>query len=216
MKFISQDYDDLYHRTWPSSRSSASNFVSNSARSIQDRVESCFTNILKAHKHRKNTQIQEGPSLWEPQNVAVRSDIYLSDACKDGDTVLLLYTDGFSGSQLMKVTKNILQEKGPLAVGEIGKLLKEKLPNSHLSSILKEKFGGLKKFIEQFYGDEFLLGTNHKFNPKVYLRKALTGEEIELIKNGTDISKKNKNRKSRGRNKKKDKDTTPNGRNTSS
>ena len=203
MKFISQDYDDLYHRTWPSSRSSASNFVSNSARSIQDRVESCFTNILKAHQHRKNTHIQEGPSLWEPQNVAVRSDIYLSDACKDGDTVLLLYTDGFSGSQLMKVTKNILQEKGPLAVGEIGKLLKEKLPNSHLSSILKEKFGGLKKFIEQFYGDEFLLGTNHKFNPKVYLRKALTGEEIELIKNGTDISKKSKNRKSRGRNKKK-------------
>ena len=94
---------------------------------------------------------KKGHPYGEPQNVAVGSDISLSDAC-GWDTVLLLYTDGFSGSQLMKVTKNILQEKGPLAVGEIGKLLKEKLPNSHLSSILKEKFGGLKKFIEQFYG----------------------------------------------------------------
>ena len=76
-----------------------------------------------------------------------------------------------------------------------------------MSNILKEKFGGLKKFIEQFYGDEFLLGTNHKFNPKVYLRKVLTPEEIDLIKNGTDISKKNKSKKSR-RNKKKDKNTS--------
>ena len=58
----------------------------------------------------------------------------------------------------MKVTKNILQEKGPLAVGEIGKLLKEKLPNSHLSSILKEKFGGLKNSLSNFMGTSFCWG----------------------------------------------------------
>ena len=60
MKCISQDYDDLYHRTWPSSRSSASNFVSNSSRTIQDRVESCFTNILKVHQHRKMHKCKKG------------------------------------------------------------------------------------------------------------------------------------------------------------
>ena len=50
------------------------------------------------------------------------------------------------GSQLMKVTKNILLEKGPLPVGEIGKLLKEKLPNSHLSNILKENLRSKKVY----------------------------------------------------------------------
>ena len=204
----------MYHRTWPSSRNNnngnnSNHFISNNGRGLKERVESCFPNILKHCSNR--TEKQNAHINFQTQSgkaeITTNKSFASSNVCKDGDTVLLLYTDGFSGSQLMKVTKNILLEKGPLPVGEIGKLLKEKLPNSHLSNILKEKFGGLKKFIEQFYGDEFLLGTNHKFNPKVYLRKVLTPEEIDLIKNGTDISKKNKSKKSR-RNKKKDKNTS--------
>ena len=214
MKSIRQEYDDMYHRTWPSSRNNnngnnSNHFISNNGRGLKERVESCFPNILKHCSNRtekQNSHINFQTQSGKAENTTNKS-FASSNVCKDGDTVLLLYTDGFSGSQLMKVTKNILLEKGPLPVGEIGKLLKEKLPNSHLSNILKEKFGGLKKFIEQFYGDEFLLGTNHKFNPKVYLRKVLTPEEIDLIKNGTDISKKNKSKKSR-RNKKKDKNTS--------
>ena len=79
-----------------------------------------------------------------------------------------------------------------MPVGEIGKVLKEKVANDRLSSILKDKFGGLKNFLEQFYGDEFVLGTNHKFNPKVYLRKTLSSHEIDAIKNGKDLPNKKK------------------------
>merc|ERR1711968_311699 len=107
---------------------------------------------------------------------------------KDIEATYQLFTNGFSGERLMKLTKAILEEKGPLPVGEIGKVLKEKIANDRLTAILKEKFGGLKNFLEQFYGDEFVLSTNHKFNPKVYLRKSLSMDDIEKIKSGNDLT----------------------------
>ncbi len=59
-------------------------------------------------------------------------------------------------SALKTLSKDILQERGPLPVGEIGKMLQEMTGISTLSAFLKDKFGGLKKFLEIF-PDDFLI-----------------------------------------------------------
>jgi len=46
---------------------------------------------------------------------------------------------------LITLSIEILAEKGPLPVGEIGKILAELTSIPNLSMKLKEKFGGLKK-----------------------------------------------------------------------
>lgn len=60
-------------------------------------------------------------------------------------------------SALLMLTKDILIERGTLPVGEIGKMLQELIALSSLSSKLKEKFGGLKKFLERF-SEYFVIG----------------------------------------------------------
>eukprot|EP00953_Heterococcus_sp_UTEX-ZZ885_P021965 12208-Heterococcus_DN1.PRE.2 len=74
-----------------------------------------------------------------------------------------------SDSALFSLSKEILNDKGPLPVGEIGKLLQEFTANAGLSQTLKDQFGGLKRFLEKF-PDDFLISTDHPFNPHVYLR----------------------------------------------
>eukprot|EP01035_Chromulina_nebulosa_P021112 gene21112-27356_t len=85
---------------------------------------------------------------------------------------------------LLMLTKEILMERGTLPVGEIGKMLQELTSMSTLSSKLKEKFGGLKKFLERF-SEHFLIGTDHPFNPHVFLRQTLTQEDLEIISRGS-------------------------------
>lgn len=58
---------------------------------------------------------------------------------------------------LLVLTQDILLERGTLPVGEIGKMLQELTTLSSLSAKLKEKYGGLKKFLEK-YDDQFLIG----------------------------------------------------------
>lgn len=65
----------------------------------------------------------------------------------------LLMDGSISESGLCSLACNILQEKGALPVGEIGKMLQETSLLSSLPGYLKEKYGGLKKFLEKF--DEF-------------------------------------------------------------
>jgi len=71
---------------------------------------------------------------------------------------------------LFSMASEILADRGPLPIGEIGKLLQETTANSSLSIVLKDKFGGLKKFLE-IYPTVFLISNDHPFNPKVYLRR---------------------------------------------
>jgi hypothetical protein len=59
-------------------------------------------------------------------------------------------------SALKSFSKDILLERGPLPVGEIGKMLQEMTGISTLSAYLKDKFGGLKKFLEIF-PEDFLI-----------------------------------------------------------
>jgi hypothetical protein len=105
-------------------------------------------------------------------------------------------------SALKTLAEVVLQEKGPMPVGEIGKMLQEATANPALSGVLKETFGGLKKFLEKFPA-VFLISQDHPFNPHVYLRAGFTEEEQALIAIGsTDFlghkSKKKARRKGRG------------------
>lgn len=82
---------------------------------------------------------------------------------------------------LVTLCKEILQDRGTLPVGEIGKNLQEIGKIS--SNRLKEKFGGLKKFLERF-PEDFVVGGDHPFNPHVFLRKFITKDDVDSIYRG--------------------------------
>lgn len=88
-----------------------------------------------------------------------------------------------SDQALQVLAMEILAQKGPLPVGEIGKILAELTSIPNLSLKLKEKFGGLKKFLEQ-YPASFVVSNDHPFNPNVLLRCSLSAEHLELIDKG--------------------------------
>lgn len=87
-------------------------------------------------------------------------------------------------SQLIALAEAVLNEKGPLPVGEVGKMLQEATGNSQLSQILKERHNGLKKFLEKF-SDKFIMSCDHPFNPHVYLRRSYSPDEQKHIENGS-------------------------------
>lgn len=90
-----------------------------------------------------------------------------------------------TGPALLCLTRELLQQRGSLPVGEVGKLLGEATSHGNLSAVLKERFGGLKKFLEA-HPDEFLLGNDHAFNPHVYLVSHLTPEQARDLRSGVD------------------------------
>ena len=62
-----------------------------------------------------------------------------------------LILDGrVSESALLILCRDILIDRGALPVGEVGKQLQEMTGMAGLSAALKEKFGGLKKFLEKY------------------------------------------------------------------
>jgi len=67
------------------------------------------------------------------------------------------------------LTRQILLARGPLPVGEIGKLLQESTDNKAFSATLKVRFGGLKRFIER-HPFWFTVEASHPFNPLVRMR----------------------------------------------
>lgn len=74
---------------------------------------------------------------------------------KIGYGKLLLDGTLIDGS-LRLLIRNILYNKGSLPVGEIGKLIQEATTVCNISASLKEKYGGLKKFMEH-YKEDFIL-----------------------------------------------------------
>lgn len=64
----------------------------------------------------------------------------------------------------------LLQYHHTLPVGKLGSLLHQKLNNHQLPAILKERYGGLKKFIERC-NHIFVLLNDHAFNPSVTLNQ---------------------------------------------
>jgi len=88
-----------------------------------------------------------------------------------------------SDGALEALAMEILATKGPLPVGEIGKILADTTSIPNLSQKLKEKFGGLKKFLELF-PSSFVISNDHPFNPNVLLRSSLSMEHLEMIDKG--------------------------------
>ena len=79
---------------------------------------------------------------------------------------------------LLALCTEILKEKKIQPVGEVGKMLAEMTSSPSLSVKLKEKFGGLKKFLEH-YTDRFIFSNDHPFNPSVTLRVILEHLKLE-------------------------------------
>lgn len=88
-----------------------------------------------------------------------------------------------SESAILTATIESLAFKGPLPVGEVGKILTDISSMPQLSLHLKEKFGGLKKFLEKF-PEVFIFSNDHPFNPHVLLRKCLGPEYQKMIYRG--------------------------------
>ena len=68
-------------------------------------------------------------------------------------------------------------------MGEIGKILQEFTAIANFSNKLKEKFSGLKKFLEK-YPDQFVISSDHPFNPHVFLKRLLSPEDLDIINRG--------------------------------
>jgi hypothetical protein len=84
-----------------------------------------------------------------------------------------------SESALLSLCSEVLMERKILPVGEVGKTLSDVTAIANLSAQLREKFGGLKKFLER-YPEIFVISKDHPFNPNVVLRKSLTNEQYEM------------------------------------
>ena len=68
-------------------------------------------------------------------------------------------------------------------MGEIGKSLQDIAPTRNLPGKIKEKYGGLKKFLER-YPEDVVICADHPFNPHVFLRKPLSSADLDLIGRG--------------------------------
>lgn len=88
-----------------------------------------------------------------------------------------------SESALLSLCIEVLTERKILPVGEVGKIVSDVTAIPHLSSQLREKFGGLKKFLER-YPEIFVFSKDHPFNPNVVLKKSITSEQYELVERG--------------------------------
>ncbi len=73
-----------------------------------------------------------------------------------------------SENELRLLIGRILHEHGKASVGKLGSLIHSYTNNHRLSAMCKERFGGLKKFLEQ-HADLFAVGADHPFNPSVWL-----------------------------------------------
>merc|ERR1711916_89930 len=95
-------------------------------------------------------------------------------------SVFLVLCRYVSESALRTISMQILAAYAPLPIGEIGKYLKDATNFASISIKLKHSYGGLKRFFET-YPEQFLLASNHPYNPMVYSRQHLTPSEIEMV-----------------------------------
>jgi hypothetical protein len=91
-----------------------------------------------------------------------------------------------SESALLSLCGEVLTERRILPVGEVGKIVSDIVASPFLSSQLKEKFGGLKKFLEK-YPEIFVFSKDHPFNPHVVLKRFLSSEQLEMVEAGTSL-----------------------------
>ena len=91
-----------------------------------------------------------------------------------------MYKSMISEYAFISLVMEILADKIYLPVGEIGKIFSDVTLIPNLSLLLKDKYGGLKKFLEQ-YPYLIILASDHLFNPNAVLRCMLTPVQVENI-----------------------------------
>ena len=99
---------------------------------------------------------------------------------------------------LVTLTSVLLKERGPLPVGEIGKLLQEATSNPGIKNVIKERFNGLKKFLKR-HPSEFFIDSNHQFNPNVYATSAMPSDTGEAKPSSTSAKKRTGRRRNNHR-----------------
>jgi hypothetical protein len=95
----------------------------------------------------------------------------------------LMVESVISRTAVLDLVVEILTQKGPLPIGEVGKALAELTCITGLSARLKEAYGGLKKFLED-YSNVVIIGSDHPFNPHIVLRSSLSPENLALNDSG--------------------------------
>ena len=90
-----------------------------------------------------------------------------------------------SEAELVLMIRKILVQCGSVPVGKLGSLLHNLMNNHSLPSMLKEKFGGLKRFIER-HQQLFTIGNDHPFNPHVHLTPEAAAREAGAVGGGVE------------------------------
>ena len=85
------------------------------------------------------------------------------------DASMALLDTNVSADVLRSLAVECLRDAGGLAVGELGKLLLQVTGISSLMLTLRNRYGGLKRFLEE-HPDDFVLDSDHPYNPTVYAR----------------------------------------------
>lgn len=105
---------------------------------------------------------------------------------------------------LLAFLTQILAENGCLLIGEIGQHLRGTFGKQDWSNILKERFGGLKRFLLK-HSELFYVDTDHPLNPHIYLRASINGQPLLEKKpqdatTTTETKKSKKNKKQQNNN----------------
>lgn len=111
-----------------------------------------------------------------PSPIRIRDRPILDELLKQIDFCNLILYRHLTSNGLVFLIKDIITERGPLPIGEIGKTL-------NMTSLIKDKFGGLKKFLET-YQDMFIICSNHAYNPHVFVRSDVDSVQIPTIEKG--------------------------------
>jgi hypothetical protein len=83
-------------------------------------------------------------------------------------------------SSLLFAVIQAIEMKGALPVGEVGKVMSIHGDAAALSKFIKDRFGGLKKYLERF-PLLFVFGDDHEYNPHVFLTSLLSEESKAKI-----------------------------------
>ncbi|KAA8498978.1 hypothetical protein FVE85_6563 [Porphyridium purpureum] len=78
---------------------------------------------------------------------------------------------------LLAFLTQILAENGCLLIGEIGQYLRSTFGRQDWGAVLKERFGGLKRFLLK-HSDLFFVDSDHPLNPHIYLRQYPNGPAL--------------------------------------
>lgn len=84
---------------------------------------------------------------------------------------------------VLRLCHELLSERGPLPIGEVGKIMGETTFIVGFSAILKMKYGGLKRLLLRNV-QMVAIANDHPFNPYILLRDSLTAEENSLVEKG--------------------------------